>query len=99
MFKGLVSGKPTDMLLRTLCASLVVSSALSGIIPSPGDIFYDAYELVYQSYLQLGQSIDYNYFDPVAGYTRRLCNLYAVGDGGDDTDIFMEAVQECRNEV
>ena len=79
-------------ILLPAALSLVVP-ALGSLIPTPGQLFEGVDEYLH------GQSgrleVQENYFDETSGVARKLCTLKSAGEGGDDTDDFVKAIEEC----
>ncbi|ORY33759.1 putative polygalacturonase [Naematelia encephala] len=88
------------MMLRALSALACLVPALAGVI----DLSLGSTEHVLNSvgHLHFGHPLSASalevtqyYYDPAAGYARKLCSLKSLGEGEDDTDNFLEAVKEC----
>ena len=80
------------MLSRTAVSLALVLPALASWLPTPGEVFQEASELVH-SVSDEFIMVEHDFLDVVSGLKRKRCELRS--SGGDDTDGFESAVKTC----
>lgn len=78
------------MLSKSLLALATILPVLGSWIPSVGDVFQEATELVYGAEDSI--STQWVFVD---GKKRQECTLTALGEGKDDTENFLKIIKKC----
>ena len=82
------------MLAKYLALILtLLAPSLASFIPSAEHIITEVDHLLRWTPSVL--TVDPAYYDALSGVKRKLCTLRSLGDGGDDTDNLVKAVEEC----
>ena len=85
---------PFNMLATHLALTLtLLTPSLASFIPSTAQIITEVDHLL--NPLPSVLHVDPTYYDELSGIKRKLCTLTSLGEGRDDTDNFLEAVEKC----
>ena len=78
---------------RFVLTLTLLTPSLASLIPSTAHILTEIDHLL--NPLPSALRVDLAYHDELNGIKRKLCTLSSLGEGIDDTDNFLEAVEEC----